>query len=182
MSQQIPPAPEKLVSRSVAVGLGIICIILITGIGGVMAYYTMQINNNYSAYNDEVNTYNNYVNDHHHNDSDYSFYYNSANLFISTGWAYDQTVSQPASSYTVWNFSASYAGYVSVWVRFSNVSGTNVRVSYSSNGVNFSQEKVVNAGDTANFPILPSPSIQVEVGNSNLVGGAIETVTIAYYY
>jgi hypothetical protein len=39
MSQQIPPPPKKVVSRNVAVALGIICIILIAGLGATMAYY-----------------------------------------------------------------------------------------------------------------------------------------------
>jgi hypothetical protein len=34
---------QKMVSRNVAVALGIICIILIAGLGATMAYYTMQI-------------------------------------------------------------------------------------------------------------------------------------------
>jgi flagellar basal body-associated protein FliL len=57
--------PKKLVSRSVALALGIICVILVAGIGGAMAYYTMQINNKNTKYND-------YVNDHHRTDEDYN--------------------------------------------------------------------------------------------------------------
>jgi hypothetical protein len=91
---------KKLVGRNVAIALGIACIILIAGIGGVMAYYTMQYNNyvgthnhtdaEYNAattnhhhtddeyntmesnYNNEVNTYNNYVNNHHYTDDQYT--------------------------------------------------------------------------------------------------------------
>jgi hypothetical protein len=56
---------KKMVSRSVAIALGVVCIILLAGIGGVMAYYTMQINNKDS-------TYNNFVSTHRHTDSDYN--------------------------------------------------------------------------------------------------------------
>ena len=37
--------PKKMVSRSVAITLGIVCILLIAGLGGAIAYYTMTINN-----------------------------------------------------------------------------------------------------------------------------------------
>jgi len=48
MSDQIPPPPKKVVSRNFAIALGIICIILIAGLGGAMAYYTTAINNKQS--------------------------------------------------------------------------------------------------------------------------------------
>ena len=37
--------PKKVVGRSVAIALGIICILLIASLGGIMAYYTMTIRN-----------------------------------------------------------------------------------------------------------------------------------------
>jgi hypothetical protein len=37
--------PKKMVRRSIAIALGIICIILIAGLGWAMAYYTMIVNN-----------------------------------------------------------------------------------------------------------------------------------------
>jgi DNA repair exonuclease SbcCD ATPase subunit len=104
------------------------------------------------------------------------------NLQKSTIWVNDQTISQQASSYTVWTVSADYAGYVSVHIESSTVAGTHVKVIYSSHGVSFNQELVVNTGDTASFPILPSSNIQVEVGNGNILNGATETVTITYHY
>jgi prefoldin subunit 5 len=35
--------PRKVVGRNIAIALGIVCILLITGLGGAMAYYTMTI-------------------------------------------------------------------------------------------------------------------------------------------
>jgi len=208
---------KKMVRRSVAIALGIICIILVTALGAVtyMGYSPTttnsvtslqnQINqlqdtyNNYvashhhidSEYDSLQSTYNSYVSTHRHSDSEYdalqnqvSDLTNTLNLGKSTVWVNDQTISQPASSYTYWTpaFSASYAGYVSVWVQSSSVAGTHVKAIYSSHGVSFNQEIVVNAGDTAVFPILPSSDIQIEVGNGNLINGATETVTITYHY
>jgi uncharacterized phage infection (PIP) family protein YhgE len=105
-----------------------------------------------------------------------------ANLAKSTTWVDDQTVSQPANSYTSWTFSASYAGYVSVLVQTSSASDTRVRVIYSSHGVNYDGEIGVGSSGTAVFPLLPSSNIEIRVGNHNLVSGATETVTITYYY
>lgn len=204
-----------MVRRSVAIALGIVCIILVAALG-VVTYmgYSPTITNSVTSLQNQLNqlqdTYNSYVASHHHTDSEYdslqstynsyvsthshtdseynalqnqvSDLTNTLNLGKSTVLVNDQTVSQPASSYTVWTFSANYAGYVSVWVQTSTVGGTHVKAIYSSHGVSFNQEIVVSAGDTAVFPILPSSSIQVQVGNGNLLNGATETVTITYYY
>jgi len=213
--------PKKMVSRNVAVALGIICIILValiayftvTGISAENSYNNLQNQNkqlqtwldgnetllnqtqtwlggngtllnetqswlegNITFYTSQMTNLQNQV-------------YNLTsivNLSNSTVWVDDQTISQPASSYTLWTFSAIYAGYVSVLVNTSTVAGTHVRVVYSSYGVNFNQDIVVNASNTAEntavFPLLPSSSIQVEVGNVNVSVGATETVTITYYY
>jgi uncharacterized coiled-coil protein SlyX len=49
---------KKMVSRSVAIGLGIICIVLIAGVGGAMAYYTVAINGKNSTINSKDATIN----------------------------------------------------------------------------------------------------------------------------
>ena len=88
-----PSFPKKMVGLNVAVALGIICIILIVGLGGVMAYY---------------------VSIHHHTNSDYdsltslsTYLNNIVYLADSTVWVNDTTVTQTASNYTSWYFSAS---------------------------------------------------------------------------
>ena len=203
---------KKVVGRNVLIALGIICIILIAGLGGAMAYYTRIINDKNTTYdsyalnhtytNSEYDNYvgnhshidseyNSYVNTHHHTDSEYDSLQNQANdlnhiinLEKSTVWVDDQTISQPASSYTHWTptFSASYAGYVSVWVQTSTTTNTYVRVIYTAYGVNFDQQIGVGTGGTVVFPLLPCLSIEIRVGNSNLFSGATETVTITYHY
>ena len=54
MNEKIPP-PKKMVSRSGAVLLGIICIVLVAGLAGAMIYYS------------------NYVSNHSHNNADYDY-------------------------------------------------------------------------------------------------------------
>jgi hypothetical protein len=50
--------PKKMHSRSVAVALGIICILLIAGLGGAVAYYTVKLNDKENQINSANNTIN----------------------------------------------------------------------------------------------------------------------------
>lgn len=96
--------------------------------------------------------------------------------------ANDQTYSEAASSYATFTFSANYAGYVSVYVLSSSVAGTWIEVSYTSNGVTYNQEITTNVGYLAEFPVLPSSTITVGIGNGNIIGSATEVCTTTYYY
>jgi len=166
---------KKVVGRNVAIALGIICIILAVGLVGAITNYASIItekDNTISSLNSQITNLQNQVND-----------LNSIiNLEKSTVWVDDQTVSQPASSYTDWTVSASYAGYVSVRVQTSTTDNTYVRVIWSSHGVNYDHSITVGVSGTAVFPILPASSIEIRVGNSNWFSGATETVTITYHY
>jgi hypothetical protein len=166
---------RKVVGRNVAIALGIICMILAVGLVGAVANYTSIISgkeNTIASLNSQIANLQNQVND-----------LNSIiNLEKSTVWVDDQTVSQPAGSYTYWTVSASYAGYVSVWVQTSTTDNTYVRVIWSSHGVNYDHSITVGVSGTAVFPILPASGIEIRVGNSNWLSGATETVTITYHY
>jgi predicted PurR-regulated permease PerM len=54
---------KKVVRRSVAISLGIICIVLIAGLVGAIAYYTMNTTSN--------TTYNDYISTHSHTNTEY---------------------------------------------------------------------------------------------------------------
>ena len=89
---------KKVVRRSVAIALGIICIIFIAGLGGAMAYYTMTINDKDTKYKtyasthshtdsefDSLNTeYDGYVSSHTHSNSEYDNYVNSYNDYVGS--------------------------------------------------------------------------------------------------
>ena len=180
---------KKVVGRSIAIGIGIICVILLIALVGAVANYTSIINNKDIIYQDYVSThshtnseYDSYVANHHHTDGEYNNLNDIVNLAKSTTWIDDHTISQPASSYTYWTFSANYIGYVSVQVHSSTTDNTYVRVIYSSHGVNYDNQITVGTSGTAVFPLLPSSNIEIRVGNSNWFNGATETVTITYYY
>jgi hypothetical protein len=99
-------------------------------------------------------------------------------------WVNHETISEPASSYITWtpSFSASYAGYVSVNVETSSSTTTYVQVTYTSHGINYDNRIVVGTSGIAYFPILPSSNIEIRIGNTNLITGHTQTVTITYYY
>jgi hypothetical protein len=148
---------KKVVRRSVAVGLAIVCILLTAGLGGAMAYY---------------------VSTHHHTDSDYdslssqnTSLYNIVNLANSTVWVNDTTVTQTASNYTSWHFYGSYAGYVLVSVQTSTTNTTYVEVIYSAvysaYNINYDNTITVGTSGTVAFPVLFAPEVYMTtVGTS----------------
>jgi hypothetical protein len=169
--KMIEQEPErKVVSRTVAIALGIICIVLVVSLVGAIAGYTSMINDK----DNTINSLNSQVSNLTH----------IVNLSNSTIWVNDQFISQSAGTYTYWTggFSASYAGYISVNILSSTTSNAYAEVIYSSNGVNYDSSVTVGYSGTANFAVLPSGSVQIRVGNTNLINSAGETVTITYYY
>jgi hypothetical protein len=202
--------PKKMVSRSVAIALGIICIILVAGLGVVlfMAYSPTSgssITTLQSQFNDLNATYNGYVSAHSHTDSDYnSLNTQNTNLQshvdILTGQVDDLNSTLTLSKSTIWvdgdsvsvmglpptyEESASFAGYVSVQV-FSPVN-TTVEVWYLSNGVSYENSTIVGWNGTVVFPVLPSNIsfyiLQTPSANPYSLTGPINaTVTITYYY
>jgi predicted PurR-regulated permease PerM len=174
MSEQKPE--KQVVGRTLAIALGIICIILAVGLVGAVAYYTSIISGKdgtIASLNSQIDLLNSQM----ANSNDI------VNLAKSTVWVNSQTISQSASSYTYWTpaFSANDAGYVSVNVQSSTTTNTYVEVIWSADGISYSNTITVGTSGTAVFPVLPS-TIEIEVGNTNLINGATETVTITYYY
>jgi cell division protein FtsL len=189
MLEDLKMSEKKVVGRNVAIALGIICIILAVGLVGAVANYTSIItskDNTISSLNSQIATKDSQISSLNSQITNLQNQVNDLNSIMnlekSTVWVDDQTVSQPAGSYTYWTFSAGYAGYVSVWVQTSTTDNTYVRVIWSSHGVNYDHSITVGVSGTAVFPILPTSSIEIRVGNSNLFSGATETVTITYHY
>ena len=190
----------KTVSRNLAIVLAIIIAILLASLIGTIVYYsnlnrslssnagassnvsssqeisTLQsqiaelnqeinsLQSNINALNQKINTLTNIV-----------------NLQEQTTLVDQQTISQPAGSYTYWNFQLQYAGYIVVYVYSSTTTNTYVEVVWSYNGINYDQSITVGASGNAAFPVLPT-TVQVRVGNTNIFNGATETVSIVYVY
>jgi len=169
---------RKVVGRNVAIALGIICIILAVGLLGAIVIISGK-DNTITSLNSQITEKDNII-----------------SLKNSTVWVNNQTVSQYIGPggfhwWTSWTFSAGYAGYVSVNVTSSTTNNTYAQVIWCStpspntypHGISYdSGLRMVGTSGTAYFPILPSSSIEIRVGNTNPLSGATETVTITYHY
>lgn len=99
----------------------------------------------------------------------------------SRDWITNQTVSQPANSYSSWRNVTSYAGILHVSVLSSTTDKTYVEVIYKTQGIDYDQRIEVGSSGLASFPIMPT-WIEVRVGNSDIINGATETVSIVFSY
>jgi len=115
--------------------------------------------------------------------SQYSSMQSIVSLSQTETFVNSQEIHQPPGYYTYYTFNISYAGYITVDVSSSTISNTWVEiVGYSSNGISYSSGQIaVGYSGTVSYPVLPG-TVQVEIGNSNFLNGATETVTITYTY
>jgi len=151
-----------MVSRNVVIALGIICILLIAGLGSAMVYYTIKINDR-----DQI-----------------------ISLTKSTVWVDNQTISQPQDSWTNWGFIADYAGFISVQVYNSTVLNPSAEVAYSYQGANYTQklEGTTEVFPVMPSPLEISVGNVPHITMLNATAGGPtsvavnETVTITYYY
>jgi hypothetical protein len=168
--------PKKMVSRNVAVALGIICIILAVSLVGAFAYYVTVMNseivdrdNTISQLNSQIATLNNQINDLNA----------TVNLAKSTPWVTDLTLNSFSTGWGTFAH-ANYAGYVSVVASSSSAFNVSVELSYSMpNGISYDRTAYIIHGDSAWFPILPS---EVKVTVFNLSPYAPVTVSVTYFY
>jgi cell division protein FtsL len=187
------PKREKVVGRNVAITFGIICILL----GAILATvlfmsYSPTLDSSIPRLQSQLtNTQNQLTNVQgqlaslqDQNDAlqaQVNDLTSVLNMTKSETWAISQTVSQPAGTYNFWAHSATYAGYVTVNVESSTTDKTYIEVLWNSNGISYYNKTSVGAGGSGIFPVLPS-SVEVRVGNADLINGATETVTIVYHY
>lgn len=187
---------KEVVSRKVVIGLGIACIILLNCLVGAILVYSSIIkdkDDKISALNQQI-TSKDY--DVHSLNSQVADLTSIVNLGKSTIWVENETVTlqgnNQSSEFIAWNFSANYAGYVSVHVSsnatISNsnasvgVSHTYVHVIYSSHGVDYDNYLYIyEADETVAFPVLPTSTIQVSIGNMR-AETLTNTITITYQY
>jgi len=196
------PVQKKVVSRTV-VALGTVCIVLAVCLIGAISIYNSNIsvkdfmievlNTNVREKDAQIFSLNNQKTSLENQIVDLN---HITHLQESEIWVESETISQPANSY--WSFStsnATYAGYVVVWVQTSTTTNTYVRVIYSCSvstrivdshvyvtEFNYDNQIAVGSGGTIVFPVLPCTNIEIRVGNTNLINGATETVTITYFY
>lgn len=119
-------------------------------------------------------------------------------LEAKTSWMEQQTITIPAGTHLSFNFSAGYAGYVTVNISSSTAPNTFVTVIWAAQGINYNQTVYVNPPTATSFPVLPSVQsglfpcrnaycttntiVQVQVGNANTVGNNLVTISVLYVY
>jgi hypothetical protein len=162
--------PKKMVKRSIAVALGIVCIVLITALGVAMS----QTFSSSSQVNDLTD---------------------SLNLRKYVVLVMEKNFYQLSSNYTSWTFSVNVSGYVLVSVV--TLGNVYVRVIYNASvpvgivdgtlfdygtsyNYQYDSQETVSGRGTAVFPVLPSSNIEIRIGNT--IGGTEESVSIIYYY
>jgi len=201
---------KKVVGRTIAIVLGIICIVLSAGIVVVLAAY-LPAQGAINSLNSQVATQNATItsqsqqisalqnslsqigNDQTDKDAqiadlnsqlqELTTYYNNLLLLNASGiLVLNQGVSLPASgNSSIWNDYLDYAGYVVVQVQSSS-NTTFANVVYSTNyGVNFNEVVVVGTSGSAVFPVLPG-LIDVRVGNTEPTDTVSATVAAIYHY
>lgn len=170
---------KKVVSRNIAIGIGVLCIILLVSMVGIALHYA-------SVQKDKDSQIADLQNQVTFDSSTIDRLTAIVNLTNSTVWVNHESINQPAgnssNTYTSWSYSVSYAGYVVVDILSSSNSNTYVELKYSWNGVNYDNTVNVGSGGSAWFPVLPSNNIDVRVINNSFFTGASETLTITYWY
>jgi hypothetical protein len=177
----IQTSEKKVVSRKVAIVLGTACILLLAVLGATIIVYQSRLSDKdreISNLNEQIVVLSSQV-------ANLSAI---VNLNRSAVWVNSKNVTIQAGYEIIWNATAYYAGYVSVLVFPSTMANASaaqadvyVQVTYSSHGVNYDNRIDVGVGGTAVFPVLPSPLIQIIVGNPG-VNVADKVITATYYY
>ena len=198
--------PRKVVGRTVAIVLVIVCVILSAGLIAVVAVYLptastiarlnaenagldgnvtllsqqlVNLHNDLAQLESSISTKDSTINSL--NDQ-VNGLYNVLFLNATGTPVSNQGFSLAAGENSnVWNGNVDYAGYITASVQSSS-NTTFVQLSYSAFGINFDDKIVVGASGVAGFPVLPTDNINVIVGNTELVDSVNGTVTVTYHY
>ncbi len=201
---------KKGVNQTVAIALGLVCIVLAAGLVVVLANGSPlansedqqtiedlqeQLTNRTSTIatlNAQIASLQNQLNNINHNNTQYEEeiaeleeqiqeYINILHLNKTATLVNNQTLTQnPNSTLVVWNDDLYYAGYAKVTVESSS-NTTYVQVIYNYGNVHYNQTVTVGASGTAYFPILPS-EVGIIVGNTESTENVTATVTATYFY
>jgi len=192
-----------MVDRSVALGLGVICIVLVAGLGGVIALYTFaisdrdntiagknnqiaslnaqtsQLSSNLTNLQNQVASDNNTITDltNQVNQLTYMLTHESLVLFSNNSmYIFTGKWGIPV----LWNYTFTKAGCVCVWVNQS----TNIYVNfeYSSNGTKYDSDQTgVGTGGITVFPISATTNLNIIVGTFDDSMPTL-AITVTYYY
>jgi hypothetical protein len=165
--------PKRIVGRSVAIALGIICVILVAGLIAVYASMVNTLADKDTAA--RALSYQNGVLQDQLRDLNFTLHVEKETTL------YQGAVSQPAGSYTSLNLTVPYAGFLEILIQNPTTNNTYVRVIWSHYDCVYDKQ----FHPDPNIPLVPVLSLsnaEVRVGNNNTDVGATETVTIFYNY
>ena len=163
-----------MISRNVAIALGIICVFLIACIGGAIAYYTMQINNK----DNTIASLNSELANLQGNLTDFQGLNDLMVLKNTTVTTQDEEFG--------WDFDFQYSGYILVSVTSTSYN-TSVTVGWYNYDYQYLDQRPIFYGYTQLFPIVASPDNWITAGVTINFGASANvtntaTVTITYYY
>ncbi|MEM3055378.1 MAG: hypothetical protein QXM52_06720 [Candidatus Bathyarchaeia archaeon] len=199
---------KKVFGKKVVVALGIICVVLLAGLVGTLAFYIPMVNSLnlqiaekdktisslnsqlaerddiISSLNSQISTFQNTLAAKDSqikslNSTIFSLY-DYLYLNVSAVLVYTTLTQDANSSTNVWNYMLQFAGYITVHVQSSS-NTTYVELSYSHREVNYHNIVTVGTNGTAAFPVLPA-IIEINVGNTDTVSPVTASVMAIYYY
>jgi uncharacterized coiled-coil protein SlyX len=199
---------KKVFSKKVVVALVVICVVLLAGLVGILAFYISTVNglnfqiaekdktvsslnsqltekdNMISSLNSQILTLQNALasKDSQINwlNSTILSLYDYLYLNASTLLVYTSVDQDANSSTTVWNYILQFAGYVTVYVQSSS-NTTYVELSYSYHEVDYQNSVTVGTNGTAAFPVLPA-LVKINVGNTDTISPVTTSIMAIYYY
>jgi type II secretory pathway pseudopilin PulG len=197
---------KKVVGRTVAIALGIVCIVLSASLIATAASYLQaedaktRLTSEVAEKNATITTQTQQITalqtslsqcstevaakdeDIAELDSYVTSLLNILYLNASTYFLNGETVvMQPNGNVSIFNNIVDYAGFVRVQVA-SDSNTTFVSAIYSTSyGVNYDEVTVVGTSGIAVFPVLPS-AVDIRVGNSEVSSAVNATITATYYY
>jgi uncharacterized coiled-coil protein SlyX len=199
---------KKVFSKKVVVALVVICVVLLAGLVGTLAFYIPTVNSlNFqiaekdetisslnsqltekddiiSSLNSQISTLQNTLASKDSQikslNSTILSLYDYLYLNVSALLVYTSVDQEANSSTTVWNYMLQFAGYVTVYVQSSS-NTTYVTLSYSYREVDYQNSVTVGTNGTAAFPVLPA-LVKINVGNTDTVSPVTTSIMVIYYY
>ena len=199
---------KKTVSRTVALALVAICIVLLISLAGVYANYTSIIGDKDSAISSltsQMTNLDNQVTSLQSGlaansttitslNSQITSLQNQvlnltsiSNLNQSTIWKNQYNVTQPSAkygssnnpAYSLLTFTANYAGYVNVSVTYSSKPNIYVKVTYAtSNGIGYNNTVSLNGATLPSYAVFPVVPASIQITIGNAVIGSNAPQTV----
>lgn len=202
------PYEEKGHSRRVIVAMAVVCMALLAGLVGTLAFYISTINelNFQVAKKDEtISSLNSQLTEKDYaisslnsqisalqntlasKDSQINWLnstilslYNCLYLNVSA-LLVNTSIDQDANSSTIiWNDVLPFAGYITVYVQSSS-NTTYVKLSYTYHEVYYQNCITVGTNGAAAFPVLPA-LVEISVGNTDTISTVTTLIMAIYYY